>query len=263
MNRSSSALFGAALFVTALFSTPAYATWSIVAVDAETGEVGSAGATCGPFVWFIAGIAPGEGAVVSQGRTSFAGRDLAVERLLSGDTPQSILDDLKQDDDQLADRQYAIVSLNGPSAAFTGDALDDVKGALSGETYSVQGNILADEELLPQVESAFLGSAGLPLGERLLIALEAGAALGGDARCDADKGAESAYLMVAAPGDDENDLRVSMKAKDALGEGSPIEELRTAWEEGDRQLGCQSLPAPVIGWSALFLSALAALRRRR
>jgi uncharacterized Ntn-hydrolase superfamily protein len=70
----------------------AYATWSIVAVDPETGEVGAAGATCWPSVAAIARIVPGKGAVVAQGLSSFEGRDYASKMLREGSPASAVVE---------------------------------------------------------------------------------------------------------------------------------------------------------------------------
>jgi uncharacterized Ntn-hydrolase superfamily protein len=85
----------------------AFATWTVLALDPDTGEVGEAGATCGPFVWEVAGLAPGFGAVAAQYATNLAGRDEAVARLAEGTTPAEVIDELRGADfadDDLAER---------------------------------------------------------------------------------------------------------------------------------------------------------------
>jgi MYXO-CTERM domain-containing protein len=248
----------------ALYGPPAHATWTITAVDPATGEVGTAGATCGRWVWVIARVVPDEGAVVAQGNSNLDARDEAEGLLAEGETPDAILDAITAGDDDVQTRQYGVASLNGAAAAFNGSQLEDYAGSWSDEYVSVQGNILASEAVVTEAFNAYLAAeeAGEPLAERLLLALEAGAAEGGDSRCDPDKAAKSAYLLVAAPGDDPDDLSVSLKATQAVGSGSPVDELREAWDSGERKLGCSSVPTPASLLLALPALLGLALRRR-
>jgi uncharacterized Ntn-hydrolase superfamily protein len=121
-----------------LLPEPAAATWSIVAVDSKTREVGIAGASCIQGVDVIAGLVPGRGVVAAQALSNISGRDRAVEALKEGAHPDAILDEIASDTfdprpwHRLGGhpmRQYAIASLEGPSqASFTGDRAYDWAG---------------------------------------------------------------------------------------------------------------------------------------
>src|SRR5207302_5719826 len=94
-----------------------------------------------------------------------------------------------------ADRQIGLVDAKGHAAAFTGSRCFAYAGQIAGKDYSVQGNILAGRATLEAMARAYEQSRGKPLAERLLLALDAGAAAGGDRR-----GKESAALLVVKPG---------------------------------------------------------------
>ncbi len=170
---------------------PAAATYSIVATDTATGQVGGAGTSCvgSMSVYVIYGSAPGHGAVHAQASVNEAGRDEAA-RLLALDTPPAdvIASITAPGFDWMASRrQYGVVDLSGRAAGYTGsdngDYADDVQGTIETFTYSIQGNILTSAAVLDQAVSAFEGE-GCDLADRLMLALEAGAVGGeGDSRC--------------------------------------------------------------------------------
>ncbi|BCS32657.1 hypothetical protein TBR22_A18710 [Luteitalea sp. TBR-22] len=184
--------------------TPAAATWSLVAVDARTREVGSAGASCTPFVAGIVALAPGRGAMVAQAMSNGAARRRGVRLLADGGSPSAIVAAISHPtfDDTFEEQQYGVVALGffDRPAAFTGARTHAGAGHLLAPGVSVQGNTLAGQDVLTATMEAFTRSAGRPLAERLLVALEAGALRGGDRRCGAQT-AQSAYLVVAAPDD--------------------------------------------------------------
>ena len=187
-----------------------HATWSIVAVDPQTREVGLAAATCNLNIHFIAAVVPGAGVVAAQAGTSFKGRDQAVEWMAEGVGAQAILQRLSDAEfyggwfyTQFPDLQYGVATLiDGPEAGYVGgDDLVPWHGGKSAGTYSVQGNMLRGEDVVAEAERAFgvesLGACRLTLGERLLRALEAGRDAGGDVRCSREKPAQSAMLVTA------------------------------------------------------------------
>ena len=84
--------------------------------------------------------------------------------------------------DPLSDRrQVAILSVSGEVEAFTGEGCDESAGHQLGDGYSVQGNLLANEEVVPKMAKAFEESEGL-LADRMMAALRAGQEAGGDLR---------------------------------------------------------------------------------
>lgn len=167
------------------------ATFSICAYDPGTGELGVAVASrffaVGNVVpWAKAGV----GAVATQSfaNTSFGWRGLDL--LKEGKSPQETLDILLKDDNEPTRRQVGIVAADGSSVTYTGDECLKWAGGRSGKNYACQGNILAGEAVVTDMEKIFLNTKG-SLAERLYAALVAGDAAGGDAR-----GKQSAALLV-------------------------------------------------------------------
>ncbi len=197
-----------------LLAGHARATWSIVAVDPATREVGVAGASCIDGVEVIAGFVPGRGVVAAQALASSKGRDHAVKRLDQGEPPLAILEEIASQDwdprpwHQIGGRgtrQYAIASLDGPrTASFTGERTTPWAGARVGDNVAVTGNMLVGAAVVDRALAAFeTGPEGCSpdLADRLLAALLAGAKAGGDRRCVPELSALSAYLAVARPED--------------------------------------------------------------
>jgi uncharacterized Ntn-hydrolase superfamily protein len=169
----------------------AMSTFSIVARDKETDELGIAVASrffaVGAVVpWARAGV----GAVATQSfaNTTFGWRGLDL--LEKGATPEEAREILIRNDDDPERRQFGIVSADGASATYTGAGCLAWAGGRSGPDYAIQGNILAGEAVVTAMEAAFLGTEGT-LARRLYAALLAGDAEGGDAR-----GKQSAALLV-------------------------------------------------------------------
>jgi uncharacterized Ntn-hydrolase superfamily protein len=169
-------------------------TYSIVARDAATGEIGvavqshwfSVGALC---PWAEAGV----GAVATQSfvNVSFGPRGLAMLR--EGRTAAETVAALIEADDAPQVRQLAVVDRHGNAAAHTGDKCVPEAGHLVGDGCSVQANMMLSARVWPAMADAFASSAG-PLAERLVTALEAAQAAGGDIR-----GSQSAALLVVRP----------------------------------------------------------------
>jgi uncharacterized Ntn-hydrolase superfamily protein len=192
-------------------------TFSIVAVDPETGEVGSAGASCvGSFdVATISTVLPGIGAINTQAQYHPVNQIQARAWLQQGLPPQAILDSLTANDITAwpGSRQYgvAVLAEGGMAAAFTGADCMDHKSHRVGQTYAIQGNILLGPQILDSMEARFLRSAGLPLADRLMAALQGANVPGADSRCLAGgTSSNAAYIQVAKPGDGDSlylDLR--------------------------------------------------------
>ena len=169
----------------------AIATFSIVARDSLTGELGVAVASrffaVGAVVpWAKADV----GAVATQSfaNTTFGWRGL--ELLEKGATPAEIVEILIRNDDDPQRRQFGIVAADGNSATYTGKKCLPWAGGRSGPDYAIQGNILASEDVVTAMEKTFLESKGT-LADRIYAALVAGDEKGGDSR-----GKQSASLLV-------------------------------------------------------------------
>ncbi|HEX9725719.1 MAG TPA: DUF1028 domain-containing protein [Vicinamibacteria bacterium] len=195
-------------------------TFSIVASDPETGELGVAVASrffaVGSVVpWARADV----GAVATQSfaNTSFGWR--GIELLEKGLTPQEAVDVLSRHDDNPTRRQLGIVAPDGSSFTYTGENCIPWAGGRSGPHYAIQGNILASEEVVSSMEKTFLQTGGT-LADRLYAALLAGDAAGGDAR-----GKQSAALLVVkkeAGYGGYNDRAIDIRVDD---HAQPFEEL--------------------------------------
>ena len=175
--------------------TPRKSTFSIVAADLATGEVGCAVQSkyfsVGSVVpWGWAGV----GAVATQAAGVAVYGRLALEELQRGATPEEALEAVLVDDSGRETRQLGIVTADGRAAAFTGAKCMDWAGHRVGPGFAVQGNILAGEGVVDEMARAYAETVG-PLVERLVAALEAGQAAGGDKR-----GQQSAALIVERAG---------------------------------------------------------------
>ncbi|HYH79181.1 MAG TPA: type II toxin-antitoxin system prevent-host-death family antitoxin [Longimicrobium sp.] len=219
---------------------PASATWSIVAVDPRTREVGAAGASCTPFVVGIVGLAPGRGAIVVQAMSNPLARMRGVEMLNQGATPASIVRALRDPELDPEEQQYGVAALGADSgAAYTGAEVFAASAAAHGPGVAVQGNTLPSAAVVHAAMAAYKAAAdsGLPLAERLLRALEAGSAAGGDRRCGR-QAAHSAFLGVARPGDEPRNPYVRLIIPDQSATGAnPVHLLRRAYDRQRAQAG--------------------------
>jgi uncharacterized Ntn-hydrolase superfamily protein len=161
---------------------PLKATFSICALDPEQGEVGCAVQSryfaVGSVVpWAKAGV----GAVATQaaGVAAYGTRILAL--LEEGRGPDEAIEAALAEDAGRKTRQLGVVAADGRAAAHTGAGCLPWAGHRVGKGYAVQGNILAGEAVVSEMERAFLETGG-SLAERLVSALEAGQAAGGDSR---------------------------------------------------------------------------------
>ena len=166
-------------------------TYSIVARDAKTGELGVAVQSH----WFSVGsivswAAPGVGAVATQSFVDPAYGPLGLELMASGKTADQALASLIAGDEHRGVRQVAMVDANGGIAVHTGDQAIIEACDRKGEAFSVQANLMLNATVCDAMYTAYTKSDG-DLGERLMAALEAAQTAGGDIR-----GKQSAALLV-------------------------------------------------------------------
>jgi uncharacterized Ntn-hydrolase superfamily protein len=166
-------------------------TYSIVARDPATGELGVAVQSH----WFSVGslvcwAEPGVGAVATQANVEVSYGPLGLERMRGGEAAPAALAALTNADPQAASRQVGIVDADGGVAAHTGEECMACAGHLLGEQHCCQANVMATEAVWPAMSEAFAAASG-DLPSRLLAALDAGEAAGGDLR-----GRQSAALLV-------------------------------------------------------------------
>lgn len=169
-------------------------TYSIIARDPATNELGMAVQSKA----FAAGnramtIKGGLAVIAHQASANPMYGVVGLELLAAGLTPQQALDFMLRGDEGRDNRQVAILDSQGQTAAWTGKGANDWKGHRCGINYCAQGNILVGPETVDALAASFESSSG-PLAERLLDALDAAQAAGGDAR-----GMQSAALAIARP----------------------------------------------------------------
>jgi uncharacterized Ntn-hydrolase superfamily protein len=157
-------------------------TYSIVARDPATGDLGVAVQTCwfsvGALVpWAVAGV----GAVATQAMVEVAYGPRCLEKLEAGLDAAAALDEVRGGDEGSSVRQVAVVDASGAAAAFTGAQCIAYAGHHTGDGYSVEANMMASADVWPAMAEAYETSTG-SLPDRLFAALVAGEAAGGDAR---------------------------------------------------------------------------------
>lgn len=189
---------------------PLEGTFSIVARDPAAGELGMAVqskalATGSRTITIKGGVA----AIAHQSSSNPMYGTVGLELLAAGMSPQQALDQMVRGDEGRATRQVAIIDATGRTAAWTGTEALEWKGHQCGRDFCAQGNILTGPDVVQAMAKSFESSTG-PLAERLIAALDAGQAAGGDAR-----GMQAAALVIAKPlagaagfGDRVIDLRV-------------------------------------------------------
>ncbi|SVB58950.1 uncharacterized protein METZ01_LOCUS211804 [marine metagenome] len=204
-------------------------TFSIVAVDTITGQVGSAGASCIQGSIIISDIHPGVGAIHTQSYWNAINQDSASSLMDQGYTPQDIIDWLVANDSQNDPtiRQYGIVDLidGGRSAGYTGENCYDFKGHKLGENYAIQGNILLGQSILDDMETAFLTQYGT-FEEKLMASLMAANVTGADTRCTPyGTPAISAFIRVSESDNSEDSLFMDINVNNAPLTLNPLDSL--------------------------------------
>ncbi|MGI9627469.1 MAG: DUF1028 domain-containing protein [Longimicrobiales bacterium] len=209
------------------------ATWSVIAVDKRTGRVVIASATCVPQERLLsfpakglmdiqAIVVPGVGVAAAQAgvdRTR-ANQQVIYDEMKKGTAPQLIIEQLSDDAD-FQRRQFGIVDLTGRCAGFSGEGNSAASLSVQDSVpdseifFSIQGNILASDDVVHLAVSAFKETSGT-LEDRVMAAMEAADDAGGDNRCTCDtepvlevacdgKTSHVAYLLAADPTDREGE----------------------------------------------------------
>jgi uncharacterized Ntn-hydrolase superfamily protein len=192
------------LFFLLSYPLCALATWSIIIADPISKKIGIAGASCTYNCYGIGKIVPGKGAIVVQAMSNKWAREKGVAMLLTDASPQEIIDALTDSLYEPEQQQYGVVSLLyiTEPRTYTGSATQPFQGTLLSPGVAIQGNTLANEQVVHAILKAIEQGKQdqLPLEEILMLALEAGSAAGGDKRCGEQR-ATSAFLIVANPTD--------------------------------------------------------------
>jgi len=219
--------------VFALLAVPATAsaTWSVIAVDRSTGRVVIASATCvNNDDMFLPGVqavvVPGKGVAACQAAvdSTHENQMLVFRELQKGTDPKAIIEMLSADP-AFQSRQFGIVDLQGRAAGHSGltngYVAQDMQGQVPGTEifYSIQGNILRPGEVVPSAVKAFVNATGA-ITDRVMAAMEAADAGGGDSRCSCppppadgsapkipcdNKTAHVAYILMAEKTDTNGD----------------------------------------------------------
>lgn len=224
----------ASLVVLALFPALLSATWSVIAIDTRTGQVVIASATCvaqGRFANFLAKglmdiqaiVVPGVAVAAAQAGVdnTRSNQELIYRELKAGTAPDEIIEMLSEDP-AFERRQFGIVDLQGRCAGHSGSGNGEASLAVAdsipdaGIYFSVQGNILASDDVVHLAVEAFKSEGGT-MADRVMAAMEAADAAGGDVRCTCEsepvldhvpcdgKTSHVAYILVANPDDPEGE----------------------------------------------------------
>ncbi len=207
-------------------SEPLAHTYSIVAIDPETGDMGVAVQSH----WFSVGSLviwgeAGVGVVATQSFVNPALGPTGLELLKAGFTATQALRGLVQADPGEAVRQFAILDASGNVATHTGAKCIEAAGHLSGEGFSVQANMMLNSKVWPAMAEAFEKSKDKAFADRLLISLEAAEKAGGDIR-----GKQSAAILIVkakSTGKVWEDRLVDLRVDDSP---EPLKELRRLWD---------------------------------
>ncbi|ULR40891.1 DUF1028 domain-containing protein [Thermus sp. NEB1569] len=197
------------------------ATFSLVAQDPETGDLGVAVASKFLAVGSVVPFArAGVGAIATQSYANpcFGPQGLAL--LEQGASPEGVLEAFRRTDPGLERRQFGLVSARGEALTFTGGECHPWAGGRAGKGFAAQGNLLAGPQVVEAMVETFLQEERVPFPERLLLALKAGEEAGGDKR-----GKQSAALLVVGEGKGYGglwDRYIDLRADD---HPEPVEEL--------------------------------------
>ena len=205
---------------------PLVATYSIVGCDLEARQWGVAVQSKFLAVGSVVPWAEAEvGAVATQAYANPSYGPNGLTLLREGLSANEVVERLTAADDGRDDRQLGVVDAQGGSASWTGPGCNDWAGGRTGSCYAAQGNILVGEETVAALAETFEQSQDRPLAERLLEALAAAQAAGGDSR-----GQQSAALLVVERNGGYaglSDVLVDVRVDD---HDRPIEELRRIYE---------------------------------
>jgi uncharacterized Ntn-hydrolase superfamily protein len=201
-----------------------HGTYSIVALDPDTGELGAAVQSH----WFSVGslctwARPGVGAVATQSVVEPAHGPHALDRLAAGESAHEALRALLEADPLAAVRQVGIVDARGGVAVATGPDCIVHAGDATGATWSCQANMMAGDTVPAAMSAAFEAATG-DLASRLLAALQGGEAAGGDVR-----GRQSAALLVVPSEGEAWQTRVDLRVEDHRDPLAELERLLGLW----------------------------------
>ena len=178
---------------------PQYSTFSLCAIDPATGQSGASVTTRVPFVGrAVPHVRHGVGAVCTQASTVVEYGPRGLDLMAKGVEPAAAIAQLLADDQQRESRQLGMIDMKGRAAAHTGKGNGNWAGSKQGLNYTVQANIMVGPEVVEAVAATFEATegTGMPLAERMILAMEAGQAKGGDRRFG---NLQSAAIKIADP----------------------------------------------------------------
>jgi uncharacterized Ntn-hydrolase superfamily protein len=216
-------------------------TFSIVAIDTVTKEIGSAGATClteqagFPGAVFISDIIGGHGAIHTQSYGLVENQLAARERMLGGDTPEQIIKWLEENDYENTPeiRQYGVIDLDAAgtprTAAYTGIDCLNYKNHIVGRNYAIQGNILLGKQILDSMEARFVRTEGT-LADKFMACLQGANIPGADTRCLADGlSSKSSFLRLSRWEDPDKTYKLNLTVGKTKTGRDPIDSLQTLY----------------------------------
>ena len=219
---------------------PQYSTFSLCAIDPATGQSGASVTTRVPFVGrAVPHVRAGVGAVCTQASTVVEYGPRGLDLLAKGVEPAAVLQQLLADDQQRESRQVGVIDMKGRSAAHTGKQNGNWAGSRQGLNYTVQANIMVGPEVVEAVARTFEASegTGMPLAERMILAMEAGYAKGGDRRWG---NLQSAAIKVADPNDPGRGNDHITLAIEVGEHPEPVAEMKRIYYTTGRRLGYRS-----------------------
>jgi uncharacterized Ntn-hydrolase superfamily protein len=200
---------------------PLASTYSIVARDSITGEMGIAVQSHAFSVGSIVGWGEaGVGVVATQSFVNRAYGPDGLKLLKSGKSPAEVIKNLTASDSARDVRQVAVLDMQGRTASYTGKKCIPAAGNIASKNFSVQANLMLNESVWPAMAKAFEETKG-PLAERMIAALEAAQKEGGDIR-----GMQSASILIVSPvatGKLWEDKPIDLRVEDHR---QPVEELK-------------------------------------
>jgi uncharacterized Ntn-hydrolase superfamily protein len=216
---------------------PHYSTFSLCAIDPATGQSGAAVTTRVPFVgravpWVRAGV----GAVCTQASTVVEYGVKGLDLMATGVEPKDAIAQLLATDDGRESRQLGMIDMKGRAAAHTGKGNGHWAGSRQGRTYTVQANIMVGPEVVEAVATTFEATegTGMPLAERMILALEAGQQKGGDRRWG---NLQSAAIKIADPNDPGRGGDYISLAIEVGEHAEPVGEMKRIYYTTQRRLG--------------------------
>jgi uncharacterized Ntn-hydrolase superfamily protein len=219
---------------------PQYSTFSLCAIDPATGQSGASVTTRVPFVGrAVPHVRAGVGAVCTQASTVVEYGPRGLDLLAKGVEPQAVLQQLLADDQQRESRQVGVIDMKGRAAAHTGKQNGNWAGSRQGLNYTVQANIMVGPEVVDAVAKTFESTegTGMPLAERMILAMEAGYAKGGDRRWG---NLQSAAIKIADPNDPGRGGDFITLAIEVGEHPEPVAELKRIYYTTGRRLGYRS-----------------------